>query len=126
MKTQKEKVIEYFIDTGNEPKHFKQVSKDLDILVPNMRRILGQGTLKGEFKRVSKGTYIYIFKYCRKCTECNNGMNEGYIINDNYYCSDECRRKLMTDKEWNEHYDDDGDDYWTTWYDEPKEDYIYN
>tara|TARA_Y100001972_G_scaffold122415_1_gene168009 strand:+ start:178 stop:387 length:210 start_codon:yes stop_codon:yes gene_type:complete len=65
-------------------------------------------------------------KYCRKCTECDKGMNEGYIINYEYYCSDECRRKLMSDEEWDKHYDDDGDDYWTEWYHEPDEDYIYN
>tara|TARA_R100000781_G_scaffold114532_1_gene85585 strand:- start:374 stop:556 length:183 start_codon:yes stop_codon:yes gene_type:complete len=55
--TQKQQVIQYFGDTQNEPKHFKIISKKLNILVPNMRRILGQGTLKGIFERVSKGVY---------------------------------------------------------------------
>ena len=55
--TQKQKVIKYFKENKNEPKHFKTIANDLNILVPNMRRILGQGTLKDIFIRVSKGVY---------------------------------------------------------------------
>ncbi len=55
--TQKQQVIKYFKENKNEPKHFKTIANDLNILVPNMRRILGQGTLKGIFERVSKGVY---------------------------------------------------------------------
>ena len=55
--TQKQQVIKYFKENKNEPKHFKTIANDLNILVPNMRRILGQGTLKDIFKRVSKGVY---------------------------------------------------------------------
>lgn len=55
--TQKQQVIKYFKKNKNEAKHFKTIANDLNILVPNMRRILGQGTLKGIFTRVSKGVY---------------------------------------------------------------------
>ena len=55
--TQKQQVIKYFKENKNEAKHFKTIANDLNILVPNMRRILGQGTLKGIFTRVAKGVY---------------------------------------------------------------------
>ena len=42
-------------------------------------------------------------------------MNEGYLIGWETYCSDKCRQTIMSDKEWEAHYTDDGDDMWTTW-----------
>tara|TARA_Y100000004_G_scaffold162633_1_gene191528 strand:- start:595 stop:783 length:189 start_codon:yes stop_codon:yes gene_type:complete len=57
--TQLQKVIEYYIINNNDVMHFKTLANDLDILVPNMRRILGQGTLKGIFSRVSSGNYKF-------------------------------------------------------------------
>tara|TARA_Y100001963_G_C6475045_1_gene306295 strand:+ start:174 stop:473 length:300 start_codon:yes stop_codon:yes gene_type:complete len=56
---QEQKVIEYFIQNDNEPKHFEEVAEDLEILVPNVRRILGQGTLKGTFNRIAIGVYEF-------------------------------------------------------------------
>ena len=56
---QEQKVIEYFIQNNNEPKHFEKVAEDLQILIPNVRRILGQGTLKGTFNRVAIGVYEF-------------------------------------------------------------------
>jgi predicted transcriptional regulator of viral defense system len=56
---QEQKVIEYFIQNNNAPKHFEEVAEDLEILIPNVRRILGQGTLKGTFKRVAIGVYEF-------------------------------------------------------------------
>tara|TARA_R100000655_G_C2962430_1_gene189131 strand:- start:187 stop:477 length:291 start_codon:yes stop_codon:yes gene_type:complete len=56
---QEQKVIEYFIQNNNESKHFEEVAEDLQILIPNIRRILGQGTLKGTFKRVAIGCYKF-------------------------------------------------------------------
>ena len=55
--TQLQKVIEYFIINNNESFHYSDIANDLDILVPNMRRILGQGELKAIFTRVSAGVY---------------------------------------------------------------------
>ena len=55
--TQQKQVIKYFKENKNKPMHFKNIANELNILVPNMRRILGQGTLKGIFTRVSKGVY---------------------------------------------------------------------
>ena len=57
-------------------------------------------------------------KYARKCNNCSKGMNEGYIIDLKYYCNDSCRQTIMTNKQWEKHYSDDGDDYWSTWYDD--------
>lgn len=56
---QQQAVIEYFIINNNEPFHYSEIANDLNILVPNMRRILGQGELKGIFVRVSAGVYKF-------------------------------------------------------------------
>jgi hypothetical protein len=55
-------------------------------------------------------------KYAKCCDNCKKGMFEGYIIGGNYYCNDECRRVVMSDKEWEAHYEDGGDDYWSEWH----------
>ena len=57
--TQLQMAVEYFIINNNESFHYKKVANDLGILIPNMRRILGQGELKGLFTRVSKGIYKF-------------------------------------------------------------------
>jgi len=64
-------------------------------------------------------------KYARKCTKCNNGMNEGYIIgNGEYYCTDECLHKVYTIEEWNEMSEEHSEEsYWTEW--ETEEDFDY-
>ena len=54
--------------------------------------------------------------YPRKCDSCGQGMEQGYIINWSYYCDNTCRSTIMTDKEWKEHYTDDGEDCWTEWH----------
>ena len=54
-------------------------------------------------------------RHPRKCAECGDGMSEGYMIGFETYCSDKCRQTIMSDKEWEKHYTDDGDDCWTTW-----------
>jgi predicted CXXCH cytochrome family protein len=53
----------------------------------------------------------------RRCSECNNRMNEGYCIESGlaYYCSSACLHKHYTEEEWNELYTEDGDSYWTEW-----------
>jgi len=59
--------------------------------------------------------------YARKCSECGKGMKEGYVIDggSEYYCSDECLHKHMTEAEFDELYaDGEGDTYWTEWEDE--------
>jgi len=59
--------------------------------------------------------------YARKCSECGKGMNEGYVIDggSEYYCSDPCLHKHMTDAEFEDACDDgEGDTYWTEWEDE--------
>lgn len=63
--------------------------------------------------------------FARQCSECNNGMNEGYCINSGteYYCSDRCLHKHYTAKQWREIYNANSDSYWTTW--EDKTDHQY-
>ena len=73
---QEQKVIEYFIQNNNDPKHFEKVANDLNILVPNVRRILGQGTLKGVFNRVAVGVYEFAH-YETNCFGCGGtGLQE--------------------------------------------------
>lgn len=57
-------------------------------------------------------------KDIRICTECGKLMSEGYCIENGieYYCSDDCLHKNITEKEYLELYDDgNGDTYWTEW-----------
>lgn len=52
------------------------------------------------------------------CSECGREMIEGYCIENglDYYCSDECLHKNMTEEEYLELYDDgNGDSYYTEW-----------
>lgn len=54
----------------------------------------------------------------RTCSECGKEMTQGYCIENGmeYYCSDECLHKNMTQDEYLELYDDgNGDSYWTDW-----------
>jgi len=67
--------------------------------------------------------------YCRTCSECGKGMNEGFLVGGGmeYYCTDECLHKHYTKEEWeNEMYSDDSDEnYWTEWdIDEEYEQYL--
>jgi hypothetical protein len=63
-------------------------------------------------------------KYARCCYRCDNGMNEGYFANYEYFCSTECLFAQFQPEVWqylseeqNEMY------YWTQWEDES--DYQY-
>lgn len=54
----------------------------------------------------------------RICSECGEHMQKGYVIENGveYYCSEECLHKNMTEEEYLELYDDgNGDTYWTEW-----------
>ena len=56
----------------------------------------------------------------RVCSECGGVMTEGYCIDNGteYYCSDECLHKHMTQEEFDALYDDGrGDSYYTSWVD---------
>lgn len=60
-------------------------------------------------------------RYARKCNECGEGMNEGYVINGGceHYCSDACLHKHVSADEFDDLHDDgDGDSYWTEWEDQ--------
>ena len=52
-------VIEYFIINNNEPLHYSDIAQGLNIIVHNMRRILGQGEKKDIFIRVQAGIYKF-------------------------------------------------------------------
>ena len=60
-------------------------------------------------------------RYARKCNECGEGMNEGYVIDGGceHYCSDACLHKHVSPDEFEDLHDDgDGDSYWTEWEDQ--------
>jgi len=59
-------------------------------------------------------------EHYRICSECGRVMFKGYCIDNGaeYYCSDECLHKNMTQEEFDALYDDGrGDSYWTSWID---------
>lgn len=72
----------------------------------------------------SNGKLIPVF--FRKCDNCGRGMNEGYILEYGTFCSLTCAD--LSEGEWNERYDEDGDEYWTEWEepDDPIEGPFYN
>lgn len=54
----------------------------------------------------------------RTCSECGKEMAEGYCIENGteYYCSDECLHKNITEEEYLKLYDNgNGNSYWTEW-----------
>lgn len=59
-------------------------------------------------------------EHIRICSECGKPMTEGYCIEDGaeYYCSEECLHENLTDKEYENLYDEGrGDSYYTSWVD---------
>ena len=61
-----------------------------------------------------------LLKHIRVCSECGKPMTEGFCIEDGaeYYCSEECLHKNLTEEEYNDLYDDGkGESYWTSWLD---------
>jgi hypothetical protein len=62
-------------------------------------------------------------KYARKCDKCGQGMYEGYVAGNEYYCSDNCLHTIYTPEEWTNMYEEGEDNggsdfYWTQWEDE--------
>ena len=59
-------------------------------------------------------------EHYRICSECGKVMYEGFCIDNGaeYYCSEYCLHKNLTEEEYEELYDDGrGDSYWTSWLD---------
>jgi hypothetical protein len=59
-------------------------------------------------------------EHIRVCSECGKPMTEGFCIEDGaeYYCSEECLHKNLTEEEYDNLYDDGrGNSYWTSWLD---------
>lgn len=59
-------------------------------------------------------------EHVRCCSECGKPMTEGYCIEDGaeYYCSEDCLHKNLSDEEYENLYDDGrGNSYWTSWLD---------
>ena len=59
-------------------------------------------------------------EHIRVCSECSKPMTEGYCIENGaeYYCSEECLHKNLTDEEYENLYDEGrGDSYYTSWVD---------
>ncbi len=54
----------------------------------------------------------------RSCDECNAMMMKGFVIEAGleYYCSEECMHKHITNEEYMNLYNDgEGESYWTDW-----------
>lgn len=59
-------------------------------------------------------------EHSRCCSECGKPMYEGFCIENGaeYYCSEECLHKNISEEEYAKLYDDGrGDSYWTSWLD---------
>lgn len=59
-------------------------------------------------------------EHVRCCSECGKPMYEGFCIENGaeYYCSEECLHKNISEEEYEKLYDDGkGDSYWTSWLD---------
>jgi hypothetical protein len=67
--TQTEKVTYYLFINGVTDN--KTIADDLKIISHNVRRITGQETLKGNFKRVSKGVYCLSENKLKEYKEIN-------------------------------------------------------
>jgi hypothetical protein len=55
--------------------------------------------------------------YYRKCSACGRGMNEGYLADYQYFCSDKCLHTAYSPQAWEVVYDGGANDdfYWTEW-----------
>lgn len=59
-------------------------------------------------------------EHVRCCSECGRPMTEGFCIENGaeYYCSEECLHKHISEEEYQSLYDDgNGESYWTSWTD---------
>jgi hypothetical protein len=59
-------------------------------------------------------------EHIRVCSECGKPMTEGFCIEDGaqYYCSEDCLHKNLTEEEYDNLYDEGrGDSYYTSWVD---------
>lgn len=72
------------------------------------------------YDKEDTSNYVYV----RHCDECGKEMWDGYCIENGieYYCSEECLHKNISEEYFEELYDNgDGDSYWTEWYEEQEE-----
>lgn len=72
--------------------------------------------------------YVEGEKFYRKCDCCGDGMDEGYYLDGEYACSEECLDKKYTKEEQAEMEigADHSECYWTDWYgDEDEYQYIF-
>jgi hypothetical protein len=61
-----------------------------------------------------------LLEHIRVCSECGKPMTEGFCIEDGaeYYCSEECLHKNLTEEEYENLYDEGrGNSYYTSWID---------
>jgi hypothetical protein len=68
------------------------------------------------------------YKFARQCSCCEEGMNEGYVIDGGgeYYCNEECLHTKHTADEIEEMElgADDSESYWTKWESDSDMEYI--
>lgn len=70
--------------------------------------------------------------FARQCSECNCGMNEGFVSNggEQYYCSETCLKQNYTGEEIEHLYSDENTRrldylYYTAWEDVADYQYIF-
>ena len=83
-------------------------------------------TLRDEDEYTGK-RYVEGEKFFRKCDCCGDGMDEGYVIGDEYYCKDECisNTYCQTVIDKMRIGEEDSENYWTKWEDEEDYQYIF-
>lgn len=126
-----EKVANYICDhnrgkaTADERKQFEKelldgaIIKDFDLLRETLTTLLADETAEAEeLADKLAGAYNTEFRICSKCGEI---MFDGYIVFDNYYCSDECLHKDYSPEEYMRLYEEYKDDmncyvFYTEWY----------
>lgn len=126
-----EKVANYICDnnrgkaTADERRQFEKelldgaIIKDFDLLKETLTTLLADETAEAEeLADELAGAYNTEFRICSKCGEI---MFDGYIVFDNYYCSDECLHKDYSHEEYIKLYEEYEDDmnchvFYTEWH----------
>lgn len=121
-----EEVIEQLRDLRHSQAAFDDKTKDTEVFRKDIEalnyaiKVLEEQEKKNILEKYEEDVYV------RHCNECGKEMWEGFCIEGGleYYCSEECLHKNLTEEEYEELYDNgNGDSYYTEWYDELR---IYN
>lgn len=61
-------------------------------------------------------------RFARVCDECGKGTNVGYYADGPVYCTEACLNKHISPEEWDELYEEGGDEYYYTEWEKPAPD----